>query len=149
MTQVQKNLENEYIDVYVSQYSSPVGQSLTADIKAAIRRCDMLVLIWSDDSEASNWVNQEVGAAAGLDKVVLPMVLKKGLRPPAILGDLRYLEADTDPVMALSTLQKDVFEAALKKETDEKRRQEMMLKFALVVIVLLVVVLAYQASQEG
>ena len=105
--------------MYVAEYSTAPGESLSIEIRRAIEACDLFLLVWSTNAQSSEWVPQEIGVATGLKKPVMPVVLHGGLRLPAFLGDLKYLELFKDPAAALGWLQRFVSERAQKKQKSE------------------------------
>jgi hypothetical protein len=107
------------VEVYVAEYSTAPGQSLPDEIKRAIAACDLFLLIWSSNARTSEWVPQEIGVATGLKKPVMPVVLHPGLKLPAFLSNLKYLELYKDPAAAVGWLQEFVAERAQKKKTGE------------------------------
>src|SRR5690606_1008619 len=86
---------------FIAEYSVSPSQSLASAIEAAIRRCDLFVLLWSGNAAQSSWVPQEIGIAKGLMKPILPIVLHAGASPPAFIGDLKYLPLYPDPNAAV------------------------------------------------
>lgn len=86
---------------FVAEYAVASGQVLAATIDAAIRQCDLFVLLWSGNAAQSTWVPQEIGIARGLRKPILPIVLHPGATPPAFIAELRYLPLYPDPNAAV------------------------------------------------
>src|SRR5258706_12310862 len=87
---VRQLLADATIQVFVAEHSVRPGQSLQGSISQAIANCDLFLLLWSEHSKGSDWVQQEVGAAKALGKVVLPVLLDPGLGVPALLSGIRY-----------------------------------------------------------
>ena len=121
MTFQQSSMCVGYLQVQKSRYSllkysvSP-GQPLDDNIIAAIKACDLFVLLWSRNSKASEWVPQEIGIARGNDKTILPIVLEDGLNLPAFIRDLKYLPAYRNPSESFIWLQQNVFVRAQKQQ---------------------------------
>jgi len=112
-------LERPGIEVFIAQYSITAGAQLMPEILSAIKRCDLFLLLWSPNAKQSEWVPQEIGVARGLDKPVIPIMLKKGVDAPGFLRDLKYLPLYSEPEQALKWLQKHAFcNAKAKSEND-------------------------------
>src|SRR6266513_3041775 len=92
VTALRQNLGAAGATVYVAEYSTSPGQSLPQEIRHAIEGCHLFLLVWSTNAQSSEWVPQEIGVATGLRKPIMPVVLHAGLRLPAFLSDLKFLE---------------------------------------------------------
>lgn len=115
---LQQHLQTTGVGVYVAEYSTQPGRSLSEEIRRAIQTCDLFLLVWSTNAQNSEWVPQEIGVATGLKKPNMPVVLHEGMKLPAFLGDLKYLELHKDPAAAVGWLQRFVAERAQKKQAD-------------------------------
>ena len=102
---------------FLAEYSVAPGRPLAADILAAIRGCDLFLLIWSTSARESEWVPQEVGIARGAGKPILPIVLEPGLELPGFLRDLKYLAVYRDPTSSVKWLHQHVA-ARVKEKAD-------------------------------
>ena len=109
---VKKLLTHPAVKVFIAEYSVSPGSSLTNDIVAAIKTCDLFVLLWSQNSIASEWVTQEIGVARGYEKPMLPIVLEDGLQLPGFIKELKYLPAYRDPAESSIWIQKHIFDRA-------------------------------------
>ena len=89
---------------------------MAADIVAAIKGCDLFLLLWSHNAKNSEWVPQEIGVARGADRTVMPVVLHPGLDLPHFIRDLKYLAVYKDPMAAVQWLHQDI--AARVKQKD-------------------------------
>lgn len=103
---------------FLAQYSVAPGNPLSADIIAAIKNCDLFLLLWSAHARGSEWVPQEIGIAKGAGRPILPVVLHPGLELPGFVRDLKYLEVYTDPTSAIQWLCQDVSARVRQKDTD-------------------------------
>ena len=83
--QVKGLLEAAGAQVFVAEYSVPSGADLAQEIIAAIRACDIFVLLWSYHAKNSEWVPQEIGIAKGCSKPVIPVVLHQSAELPGFL----------------------------------------------------------------
>lgn len=100
----------------MAETSIAAGETLDRTIVAAIKRCDVFVLLWSHHAKDSEWVPQEVGIAKAVDKPIIPIVLHESASPTGFLKGTKYLPLYTDPAKGLAWLQRHVFEQATKKE---------------------------------
>lgn len=116
---VQSMLVGSPVEVFVAEYSVPAGQQLSQSIIAAIKQCDLFVLLWSKNSEQSDWVPQEIGIAKAENKRIVPVVLHSRLKLPGFISDLKYLDVPKDPQGAFTWLRDNVFAQA-----NEKQKQE-------------------------
>jgi hypothetical protein len=98
---LQQQLAGNPIELFVAEHSVSPSQDLAQTINNAIQQCDLFVLIWSKNAEASAWVSQEIGKATALKKTILPLVLDEGMSLPGFIQNLKYLAVHSDPVAAL------------------------------------------------
>jgi hypothetical protein len=105
VTALRQNLDAAGAAAYVAEYSTSPGQSLSQEIRHAIEGCHLFLLVWSTNAQSSEWVPQEIGVATGLRKPIMPVVLHAGLRLPAFLSDLKFLELYKNPEGAVAWLQ--------------------------------------------
>lgn len=89
--QLQRDLQNDSIDVFIDYDKISVGDSLPARISAALDWCDTLVLLWSKDAAQSRWVAREWECADQLEKRIIPCKLDDALLP-ALLRRVLYLD---------------------------------------------------------
>jgi len=113
---VRNLLQYSSVEVFVAEYSVVPGQSLPAEIIAAIKNCNLFILLWSKNSKESEWVPQEIGIATSEKKPILPVVLHQNISLPGFISSLKYLPLYKNPDSALSWLRANVFEQAQKKE---------------------------------
>ena len=95
--QVKDLLEAAGAQVFVAEYSVPTGADLAREIIAAIRTCDLFVLLWSHHAKNSEWVSQEIGIAKGCDKLIIPVVLHQSAELLGFLKGTRHLPVYKDP----------------------------------------------------
>jgi len=70
--QLQRDLQNDGVEVFVDYAQLKGGDSLPARISAALDWCDTLVLLWSKDAAQSRWVAREWECADQLEKRIFP-----------------------------------------------------------------------------
>jgi len=108
--QVRQTLMNSSIEVFVAEHSVLPGQSLSSEIISAISSCDLFVLLWSKNSQRSEWVSQEIGIAKAAKKPIIPLMLEQGLQPPGFIRDIKYLSVYDDPRISLIWLQQQILD---------------------------------------
>ncbi len=113
---VRRLLTNPAVEVFIAEYSVAPGTPLAQNIISAIKTCDLFVLLWSRNSESSEWVPQEIGIARGGDKTILPLVLEDGLGLPGFIKELKYFQAYCNPSDSLTWLQNHIFARAEKQQ---------------------------------
>ena len=113
--QVKQLLEGAGAQVFVAEYSVAPGTDLARKIIAAIKGCDLFVLLWSHHAKNSEWVPQEIGIAKGCGKPVIPVVLHRSADVTGFLKGLKYLPLYKDPKKALTWLQRNVAMQAFEK----------------------------------
>ena|SRR5689334_11356578 len=112
---VRRLLTSASIEVYVADYSLPPGAAIGQEIIQAIRSCDLFILLWSHNSRASDWVQQEIGIATDAEKIIIPVVLQPRLELPAFISNRKYLVAYQNPEGALPWLRAHIIERAEKQ----------------------------------
>lgn len=115
-SQAKAMLEQTGSRVFLAEFSAVPGSCLTAEITAAIKNCDLFLLLWSRNSQSSEWVPQEIGIAKGADKPILPVLLDKDVNLGGFLTDLKYLPFYEDPGKALAWIRQSVFQRVRTKE---------------------------------
>jgi len=113
---VRRLLTSPEVEVFIAEYSINPSEPLDGKILAALKACDLFVLLWSRNSRASEWVPQEIGVARGNDKTILPIVLEDGLNLPAFIRDLKYLPAYRNPSESFIWLQQNILTRAQKQQ---------------------------------
>jgi len=101
-------------EVFAAEYSVLPSQKLNDEIVAAIRKCDLFVLLWTHDARASDYVPQEIGIAIGRGKTILPVVMEENVPVPAFIANLKYLPAHRNPTESLNWLTQFVQENSKK-----------------------------------
>jgi len=117
--QVQQMLVSTSIDVFVAERSVLPGQSLSSEIISAIKSCDLFVLLWSKNSQSSEWVPQEIGIAKAAERQIIPLMLEPGLEPSGFIRDIKYLSVHDDPEKSLAWLQQHVLDRSQNKEVTD------------------------------
>lgn len=85
------------INYYLAERHPNFGHQLTEKIKAAIRQAHCVLVLWTRDGAHSEWVNQEVGFAEQLGRLIIPIV-ESGATPKGFLVGKEYISLDrADP----------------------------------------------------
>jgi len=116
-------LKNSEIQVFVAEHSIKPSENLSLALTAAIRRCDLFMVLWSGNAKGSEWVMQEIGQAKALNKKILPLVLEEKLELPGFIQDLKYLSVYKDHEKALNEARDFVMGVYNEKKEAEKRAQ--------------------------
>lgn len=95
------------LNVWVDEHEIKVGDSLVGKISEALKDADYLVIVLSQASASSRWVEQELNAALTNQisgkGVVLP-VLMENCEMPMLLRDRLYADFRTDFSVGLQAL---------------------------------------------
>lgn len=124
--ELHSNIADSPVEVFIAEHSVKAGEHLSEQISTAINECDLFVVLWSSNAQASEWVFQEIGRAHALNKPILPLVLDKDLHLPEFIQDLKYLPVCKDSKEALKearALILELYEENLKKEQAQKSRE--------------------------
>lgn len=118
--QLQQQLAGSPIKVFVAEHSIVPSQDLAQAINSAIEQCDLFVLLWSKNAQASDWVSQEIGKATALKKQILPLILDDGMNLPGFIHNLKHLPVHSNPSAALERAREVIIKAYEKKSSQEK-----------------------------
>jgi TIR domain-containing protein len=143
---VKKWSTDPQVEVFVAEHSAPAGTALNDRIIAEIQGCDLFLLMWSAEASKSEYVLQEVGVAVGANRPILPVVLEQGFPLPALIVNLKYLDAPRYPSEWLVAVQKRLDEMAQTKQSaavqaQAKAAQPVQLKLTGVEVVLVAAVI--------
>ena len=82
---------DEYgIETYVAERDRQYGKELSQKIKRNIENSDAILVLWTNNSKHSGWVNQEIGYAEKCNKLIIPLV-EKGVKPKGFLEGREYI----------------------------------------------------------
>ncbi len=128
---IAKNIKERYtnpeVNIFVAEYSLLPGKALNQTLINEIKKCDMFILLWSKNSQNSEYVQIEIGIAKGNNKFILPFVLNKGLKLPNFIADLKYLPAYEDLSSSLQWLEDHISNNA----NEQKKRTNLLLLFGI------------------
>lgn len=74
---VRKTLEHNEISCWMAPDSIPTGSNYAIEIPKAIASCAAMVLILSNKSQNSVWVNKEIEQAIAAKKVIIPFMIEE------------------------------------------------------------------------
>lgn len=70
-----------YVDRWVR-----TGHSFNEEIKEMIKKADLVLVLLTNSSQSSAWVNQEIGFAIAHDKHIWPLALEENLEPTGMIA---------------------------------------------------------------
>lgn len=109
------------IEAYLYEHDPRPGEMLAEKVRAGITNSDALVVLLTENSLFSAYVQQEIGLAKGLRKPVVPLV-QPGVddRQLAMLQGVEYIQFDfTNPAPSLAHLMQYLQKAKLDKERNQ------------------------------
>jgi TIR domain len=107
-------------EIFAAEYSVIPSQVLNDEIKAALRKCDLFLLLYTHDADASKYVQQEIGFAVSSNKTVLPVVMEPDLPVPGFISELKYLPAHKNWEGSFEWLKQFVHAEATRQNNKEK-----------------------------
>jgi len=102
-TDIVKVMNNQFkligIEVFVAELSPEPGKLLSEKIMENIRATDCFVVLLTSSGIKSVWVQQEIGIARSLRKLVIPIV-EKGVKVVGLLEGIEYITLDRNNINA-------------------------------------------------
>lgn len=95
-------LESYRIEPYIAERDIQYGGFLSEKIKINIDNSDAVLVIWTNNSRHSDWVNQEIGYAERAGKQIIPLV-EKGVKVKGFLEGREYV--DMNPYSMIETME--------------------------------------------
>src|SRR5437763_1689541 len=86
-------------EIFLFEDKFQAGQ-LSDVITNHIGQSDIFIVIYSKNSHASTYVQQEIGVAKGRGKLIIPILIDKDAKPDAMLSGITYLSM-YDPTQLL------------------------------------------------
>ena len=77
VSSIKKALEKNDITCWIAPDSMPTGSVYLEEIPKAIRNCKAVLLVLSDNAQASKWVIREVEVSIANEKKVIPFQIEK------------------------------------------------------------------------
>ena len=93
ITKVKETLEVQGFYVYLAEEDVRAGTYLPAKIEEAIRRCDVVLAILTSKASKSAWVQQELGYAKAIGKLIIPLV-EEEVNVTGFLTGVEYIRFD-------------------------------------------------------
>src|SRR6266700_404854 len=87
--------EGRNIAYYLAERDPRFGGLLTDKIKGALQEAHCVLVLWTRDGAHSGYVNQEIGFAEHLGRLIIPVV-ERGVDPKGFLIGKEYIELDRD-----------------------------------------------------
>src|SRR5882724_4934940 len=87
--------EGRNIAYYLAERDPRFGQQLTDKIKGALHEAHCVLVLWTRDGAHSGYVNQEIGFAEQLGKLIIPVV-ELDVHPKGFLVGKEYIELNRD-----------------------------------------------------
>src|SRR5947207_3370813 len=104
VAQIAGLIQSNGIECYIASRDHQLGHQLPEKISTALRSADSLVALLTEGGGHAQWVNQEIGFARGLQKLVIPVV-EVGVEPTGFIAGLEYVRLDRkDPANGLDVL---------------------------------------------
>lgn len=152
VSKVRDDLVNAGISVYLAEEHPEPGRILSEKITENIKSSDCMIVLLTDMGIRSHYVNQEIGAARMIEKLVIPMV-EKAIEPKigGLLAGLEYILFDkTDPRKAIEKVVSYVSRLKLSLETETQKREEIYAVIvASAIIVLFAIFLYFTFRRKG
>lgn len=102
--QLKEWLEINGITAYLAELDPQYGESIADKVARAIDQSDCVIAFLTKDGARSRWVNQEIGYAEGVPKLVIP-VAEEGVTVPGFLEGREYVPFTWDnPAEAIDKL---------------------------------------------
>lgn len=142
------------LEPYLAEHDPQPGRLLSAKIEAALRSSDVVIVLYTRNSIDSVYVNQEIGFARGIGKLIVPLVHPDvAHRSRAMLDGIEFIVFDFDnPSRGAADLIGELQRIASElqqRELLEAQRRQLMQAVLVAGVVLALVVLAQQGPGTG
>lgn len=119
VAQVAGVIQGHGVECYIASRDYQLGHPLPNKVEANIRTSDSLVALLTEGGVHRDWVNQEIGFAQGIRKLIIPIV-EVGVEPGGFLAAIEHLPLDrANPAHGLDVLGSYLSGLRQKKETTE------------------------------
>ena len=140
---IQKILTEAGIYVYFAELYPEPGVTLWEKIKGMIQNSDVVIVLWTKNAKNSAFVNQELGCAEGLKKLIIPLV-EQGVAPKGLLVGREYIPYRRGrDVESFSMLCNALYNFLLRKLEEQKKRLTTILGIAISILVLVAFLAAF------
>jgi hypothetical protein len=113
----QKLRTTKLVRVFLAAENLRPGHQIPSKVLSGIRDSDLLLVLWSRNSDRSHWVIYEIGIAFGARVKVLPLVLTKSVPLPDFIRHTDALWMFPKKTESLKTLMTLIDDEARKKES--------------------------------
>jgi hypothetical protein len=83
------------LEVYVEEYESAYGEDIVNCVSDAIERSNYFLVVLTEKSIKSQWVNQEIGYAYALEKDIIPVRVGE-IHHTGMVGNIKGIKAKSD-----------------------------------------------------
>jgi hypothetical protein len=119
------------INVHVAEWYEQPGRYLPEKIAELIRKSDCILALLTINGERAPWVNQEIGYAKGVGKLIIPVV-EEGVQVTGFLQGLEYIPFKRDnPYDAITRATKYLQTLKIRKEEEERQKKAITGLFAI------------------
>jgi hypothetical protein len=114
------------VDVYLAEGNPGPGTMLTKKVQDAIKRADLVVVLFTEQGMNSGYVHQEIGYALAHNKIVVPIVDKSvDTSRLGMLTGVEWISVDlTDPAGTMAVLSAQLA-PLIRKQAAAKRQSEL------------------------
>jgi hypothetical protein len=135
------------VSVYLAENDPQPGVNLAAKVLAEIKASDAVIVLLAEAGASSPWVQQEIGEAIALGKLVVPIVQAGIDVNMAGLAGLEYISVDfASPSDAAATVS-SALEPLVRRHAEQQARQEQQeMLIAIGLVVALALVIAYNSK---
>jgi hypothetical protein len=139
---IQKILSEVGIYPYLAELSPEPGVTLWEKIKGMIGSSDIVIVLWTKSARSSAFLNQELGYADSLNKLIIPLA-ERGTDAEGLLAGREYISFERGrDAEAYSSLCDALFRFLSRKLDERQRQQATNAVVGLAVIAGLIVLLA-------
>lgn len=104
------------VTIFIAEYQIQPGQNLWETIKKSIDNCQVFIVFISNNSLKSQEVMTEIGYAVKAQKMIIPIIIEHGVKPPSMIAGLKYVNFTLDQAKAISELQSVIHSHKTAKE---------------------------------
>jgi hypothetical protein len=149
------DLKESDVESYVSDRHPEPGRTIEEKLKEAIAKSDALIVVWTKGGRDSQWVNQEVGIARGLGKLVIPFV-EVGVQVAGVLAGIEFARLDRDNPRKTVAKLKEYLSHLTRKTLPEKVKdaaaetgRDLLIAIVAIVAIVVVAIIAVLALAKG
>ena len=95
---------NRTVSIFIAHQFQTPGMSISDKVLYGLRHCDLVLLLWSANAAASEWVPFEIEAATRLNKRIMPVLLTDDAELPPAIRDIEALPLYRNPEAGMTWL---------------------------------------------